>query len=162
MLQWKDIAAVRRDVRWWHIAFMTAQPKSPILHLSAGGKPWPRGLARAGRIAQTPSEETPGGDPPPPQAQKCREREFTEFLTPSQPRERFTCHLRAQQAPLQGAKGRSPPSASPRHPPALGRRERGRHGEKKGGSYLVRPLLFSALIITAHPLSITFSFCTNN
>lgn len=34
--------------------------------------------------------------------------------------------------------------------------------KKKGGSRLRRSLLFSTLITTAHPLSITFSFCTNN
>lgn len=42
---------------------MTAEPKSPILHLSGGGKPRPRGLAHPGSDAQARPEENRGGDP---------------------------------------------------------------------------------------------------
>lgn len=93
---------------------------------------------------------------PSPLPQICTERGFTKFLTPSQSWGCFVCHSTPKQAPFWGQ-----PLCLPTLPVAL-RRKKGWQGGKKGESQWLWPLLLSVLIITAHPLSTTFSFCTNN
>lgn len=157
VLQWKLRAEVRSGVRGWHIAFMTAEPNSPIFHLPGGGKPWPRGLVPPGKDVQTLSEKAHSGNCYP-LYHKYAQREVSLNSLPHPSHGDAFFDIWQPNGAFSG--GKSPLT----HQTARGTQERqkGWRGGKKGESHSLWPLLLSVLIITAHPLSTTFSFCSNN